>query len=306
MTSGAPLTLESAPERGERSPHGGEGPRPARELRTGIGLRAAHHDEIVKRRPDVGWFEAHTENYFARGGSQRRVLAKVRESYELSLHGVGLSIGSTDPLDLSHLAEIARLVREHQPMLVSEHLSWGSVGGRFTNDLLPMPYTEEALRHMSARVRQVQDALGREILVENVSSYLEFTCSQLTEWNFLAALVQESGCGLLLDVNNVYVNAMNHGFDPLVFLNLIPRRAVREMHLAGHSIRRVGERDVRIDTHDAPVCDEVWALFGAALERFGHVPTLIEWDSNIPALEVLAAEAHKADHMMEVHRARAA
>jgi len=272
----------------------------------GIGLRAAHHAEIVARRPNVGWLEAHTENYFARGGSQRRELAKVRESYELSLHGVGLSIGSTDPLDTVHLAETARLVREQQPMLVSEHVSWGSAGGRFTNDLLPMPYTQEALRHMLARVDQVQDALGRQILIENVSSYLEFKGAELTEWEFLVALARESGCGLLLDVNNVYVSAMNHGFDALTYLNGIPPLAVREMHLAGHSVRRVGEREVRIDTHDAPVCDEVWALYSVALERFGPVPTLIEWDSNIPALDVLAAEAHKADHIMEGHRARAA
>ena len=275
-------------------------------LAAGIGLRAAHHEEIVARRPNVGWFEAHTENYFAWGGSQRRVLGKVRESYELSLHGVGLSIGSTDPLDAVHLAQTALLVREHEPMLVSEHLSWGSVNGRFTNDLLPMPYTEEALRHMIARVSQVQDALGRQILIENVSSYLRFKGEEITEWDFLAALSRESGCALLLDVNNVYVNAMNHGFDALEFLDGIPQQAVREMHLAGHSVRRIGERDVRIDTHDAPVCDEVWSLYAAALERFGPVPTLIEWDSNIPPLDVLAAEAHKADRMMEVHRARAA
>jgi len=275
-------------------------------LRAGIGLRAAHHEEIVARRPSVGWFEAHTENYFARGGSQRRVLDKVRESYELSLHGVGLSIGSTDPLDAAHLAETARLVREQQPLLVSEHLSWGSVNGRFTNDLLPMPYTQEALHHMVARVRQVQDALGRQILIENVSSYLQFKGAELTEWDFLAALSQASGCGLLLDVNNVYVNAMNHGFDALSFLDGVPRHSVREIHLAGHSVRRIGERDVRIDTHDAPVCDEVWTLYAAALERFGPIPTLIEWDSSLPAFDVLAAEAHKADRMMEVERARAA
>jgi uncharacterized protein (UPF0276 family) len=275
-----------------------------RALPAGIGLRAVHHDEIVARRPKVGWLEAHTENYFARGASKR--LAKAREGYELSLHGVGLSIGSTDPLDTVHLSETARLVREHQPMLVSEHLSWGSAGGRYTNDLLPLPYTDEALRHMIARVRQVQDALGRQILIENVSSYLEFKGAELAEWDFLASLAHESGCGLLLDVNNVYVSAMNHGFDALAYLNGIPRTVVREMHLAGHSVRRVGSREVRIDTHDAPVCAEVWSLYAAALERFGAVPTLIEWDSNVPALDVLAAEAHEADRMMEVHRARAA
>ncbi|HEU4626073.1 MAG TPA: DUF692 domain-containing protein [Steroidobacteraceae bacterium] len=274
--------------------------------RAGIGLRAIHHSEIVARSPDVGWFEAHSENYFARGGALPRVLRAVRERYPLSLHGVGLSIGSTDPLDRAHLAEIARLVRDFEPMLVSEHLCWGSVGGRFTNDLLPLPYTEEALRHMIERVRHVQDVLGRGILIENVSSYLQFASSTLTEWDFLAALARESGCGLLLDVNNVYVSAANHGFDPLTYLNGIPRHAVREIHLAGHSRRTVDGREVLIDTHDGPVCDAVWSLYAAALERFGPVPTLIEWDSNIPPLEVLVGEAHKADRMRERHRAHAA
>jgi uncharacterized protein (UPF0276 family) len=277
-----------------------------RGLRTGIGLRAIHHEEIVARRPHVGWLEAHSENYFGRGSAPGNVLAKVRGDYPLSLHGVGLSIGSTDAFDSTHLAEIARLARDLEPMLVSEHLSWGSVGGRFTNDLLPMPYTEEALRHMVARVGHVQDVLGRQMLIENVSSYLQFSSSQMTEWDFLAALAQESGCGLLLDVNNVYVNAMNHGFEPLVFLNGIPQSAVREMHLAGHSIRSVGGRDVRIDTHSAPVCEEVWALYCEALKRFGAVPTLIEWDAEIPALDVLVAEARKADQTRENQHARAA
>jgi uncharacterized protein (UPF0276 family) len=276
------------------------------ELRTGIGLRAIHHSEIVARGPDVGWLEAHSENYFARGGALPRVLGAIRERYPLSLHGVGLSIGSTDPLAHAHLAEIARLVRDFEPMLVSEHLCWGSVGGRFTNDLLPLPYTEEALHHMTDRVRQVQDFLGRQILIENVSSYLQFAGSNIDEWDFLAALAHDSGCGLLLDVNNVYVSAMNHGFDPLTYLNRVPRDAVQEIHLAGHSVRRVGGREVLVDTHDGPVCDAVWTLYAAAVERFGSVPTLIEWDSNIPALEVLAAEARKTDRMKDAHRAHAA
>jgi uncharacterized protein len=275
------------------------------ELRTGIGLRAIHHAEIVARGPDVGWLEAHSENYFARGGGLPRLLRALRERYPLSLHGVGLSIGSTDPLDRAHLAEIARLVRDFEPMLVSEHLSWGSVRGRFTNDLLPLPYTEEALRHMTDRVQQVQDFLGRPILIENVSSYLQFAHSTLDEWDFLAALAHDSGCGLLLDVNNVYVSAMNHGFDPLTYLNRVPRPAVQEIHLAGHSLCQIDGREVRLDTHDRPVCDEVWALYAAAVERFGSVPALIEWDSNLPTLDVLASEAHKADRMRETH-ARAA
>jgi uncharacterized protein (UPF0276 family) len=274
-------------------------------LRTGIGLRAIHHQEVIARSPGVGWFEAHSENYFGRG-SPREVLEKVRRDYPLSLHGVGLSMGSTDDLDSHHLAEIVRLTRELQPMLVSEHLSWGSAGGRFTNDLLPLPYTEEALRHMVARVNQVQEALGREMLIENVSSYLQFAHSQIDEWDFLAALAKQSGCGLLLDVNNVYVSAMNHELDALRFLNGIPRECVREMHLAGHSVRNVGGREIRIDTHSAPVCEAVWDLYAAALERFGPVPTLIEWDTDIPPLDELVAEARKADCMLERHHARAA
>jgi uncharacterized protein len=275
-------------------------------LRTGIGLRAIHHDEVIARGPDVGWFEAHSENYFGRGGLPRRLLARVRERYPVSLHGVGLSMGSTDPLDEIHLGEIVQLAREIDPLFVSEHLSWGSAGGRFTNDLLPLPYTEEALRHMVERVHQVQEEIGREMLIENVSSYLQFTHSQIDEWDFLATLARQSGCFLLLDVNNVYVNAMNHGFDPLRFLDGIPRDRVREIHLAGHSIQKMSEREIRIDTHDAPVCDEVWALYSAALDLFGPVPTLIEWDSKIPALDALAAEAHKADRRQESHHARAA
>jgi uncharacterized protein (UPF0276 family) len=279
----------------------------AEALSAGIGLRAIHHREVIARRPAVGWFEAHSENYFARGGAPREVIEAVRRNYPLSLHGVGLSMGSTDPLDATHLAEVVRLTRELEPMLVSEHLSWGSVGGRFTNDLLPLPYTEEALQHMVSRVAQVQEALGRQMLIENVSSYLQFAHSQIDEWDFLAELARRSGCGLLLDVNNVYVNAMNHGFDAPGFLNgLPPRGVVQEMHLAGHSVHTVGGREIRIDTHSAPVCDEVWSLYAAALERFGPVPTLIEWDSEIPALDVLVAEAGKADRMRDAHHACAA
>jgi uncharacterized protein (UPF0276 family) len=280
---------------------------PANEvLRAGIGLRAVHHREVLTRRPSVGWFEAHSENYFARGGPARAVIEAVRRDYPLSLHGVGLSMGSTDPLDAAHLAEIVRLTRELEPMLVSEHLSWSSAGGRFTNDLLPLPYTEEALQHMVSRVEQVQDALGRQMLIEKVSSNLHFAHSSLVVWDLHSALARRSGCGLLLDVNNVYVSATNHGFDALRFLNGIPRDAVREMHLAGHSVHVVDGHEIRIDTHSSPVCDAVWNLYRAALERFGPMPTLIEWDSEIPALDVLVAEARKADRIMEMHHARAA
>jgi uncharacterized protein (UPF0276 family) len=289
------------------SQHRGErGSQTVEWLHTGIGLRAQHQAEIVASRPSVGWFEAHSENYFAAGGSQRESLERIRADYALSLHGVGLSIGSTDPLDRAHLNELVRLVRDFAPMLVSEHLAWGSVGGRFMNDLLPLPYTEEALRHMATRVRNVQDALGRQILIENVSSYLQFTCSEVPEWEFLAALAHESGCGILLDVNNVYVSAMNHGFDARDYVDGIPGSVVKEIHLAGHAVNRVGRREFRIDTHNTHVCDAVWDLYALALKRFGRVPALIEWDADIPALEVLVAEAQKADQIMETCRAATA
>jgi uncharacterized protein len=274
--------------------------------RAGIGLRSQHHREIIERRPAVGWLEAHSENYFAQGGPQRKALERIRESYALSLHGVGLSIGSTDPLDRAHLGELSRLIRDFEPMLVSEHLSWSSAGGRFLNDLLPLPYTEEALKHMVERVCEVQETLGRRILIENVSSYLQFSSSTLKEWEFIAALSRQSGCGVLLDVNNIYVSAMNHGFDPLTYLNAVPPESVQEIHLAGHTVNRVGSREIRIDTHGSQVCKPVWALYEYALQRFGQVPTLIEWDTDIPALDVLTAEAAKADRIAEAHRAVAA
>jgi uncharacterized protein (UPF0276 family) len=267
-------------------------------LRAGIGLRAQHHADILACKPEVGWVEAHTENYFAAGGAQRSYLERIRACYELSLHGVGLSIGSTDPLSRTHLREVARVVRQFEPLLVSEHLSWSCVDGRFTNDLLPLPYTDEALKHMISRVARVQDALGRQILIENVSSYLQFDHSTLREWEFVAELARHSGCGILLDVNNVYVSSQNHGFDPQEYLQALPVAAVREMHLAGHTTRQIGQRQILIDTHNQHVCDAVWELYAFAIRHFGgHVPTLIEWDADIPTLDVLVAEAAKADHI---------
>jgi uncharacterized protein (UPF0276 family) len=254
----------------------------------------------------VGWVEAHSENYFARGGAQCSYLERIRQFYPLSLHGVGLSIGSTDPLNNAHLRQIGRLIREFEPMLVSEHLSWSSVEGRFTNDLLPLPYTEEALQHMICRVRDVQDYFGRQILIENVSSYLQFNHSSLSEWDFLGQLAAQSGCGILLDINNVYVSAQNHGFDAQQYLTSLPRTAVKEMHLAGHTTRQIGPRQILIDTHNRHVCDPVWELYAFAVCHFGVVPTLIEWDADIPPLEELVAEAHKADRLAGCHHVIAA
>lgn len=279
------------------------GPMPAV---TGIGLRALHHLEVVSQKPPVAWFEAHSENYFADGGSHVDCLSRIRSDYPLSLHGVGLSLGSTDELDPVHLARLRRAVTRFEPALLSEHLSWSSVGGRFVNDLLPLPYTEEALRHVSARIAQVQDALGRQILLENVSSYLQFADSTLTEWQFLAGVAAESGCGILLDLNNIYVAAQNHGFTCDDFLQGIPQNTVQEFHLAGHDRIEIEGREMLIDMHGSPVCEEVWNLYRAAVRRFGEVPTLIEWDTNIPALDVLRAEAAKADSIRSAAHALAA
>lgn len=274
--------------------------------RAGIGLRAQHHLQLLEKRPPVEWLEVHSENYFGRDSAHRRVLEKIRAHYSLSLHGVGLSLGSTDPLRLEHLGELAELVRELEPTFVSEHLSWSCIDGRFTNDLLPLPYTEEALQHMVARVGQVQEFLKRQILIENVSSYLRYTCPQVPEWEFLAALVHYSGCGILLDVNNLYVSAMNHGFDACTYLAGIPASAVQEFHLAGHVINRIGQHSIRIDSHGTHVSEAVWILYRAAVRQLGARPALIEWDTDIPALDVLIAEAEKADRVTEALHAVAA
>jgi uncharacterized protein (UPF0276 family) len=267
--------------------------------RAGIGLRSQHHHDIAISKPAVAWIEAHSENYFADGGAQVEALSQARELYPLSLHGVGLSLGSTDPFDQQHLKKLKRLVAWSEPAFVSEHLSWSSVDGEFMNDLLPLPYTDEALRHLIQRVSQLQDYLGRQILVENISSYLQFNCSQLFEWDFLATLARESGCGLLVDVNNIYVSARNHGFDAHTYVRALPRELVKELHLAGHSINRYGDREILIDTHSAPVCEAVWRLYEFTLNCLGNIPTLIEWDTDIPSLDVLVAEADKANKYLE-------
>ena len=279
------------------------GPIPAR---AGIGLRSAHHADVVDRRPSVGWVEAHTENYFHDGGPHLRALERVREHYPLSLHGVGLGLGSVAPLDRDHLARVRRAIERFEPALVSEHACWGHSGGEHFNDLLPLPYTEEAVEHLASRVREVQDTLGRQILVENLSSYFAYTASSLSEWEFLAAVVERSGCGLLLDVNNVYVNSVNLGLDAARFIASVPAAAVQEIHLAGHRRNRVADRELLIDDHGSAVCDDVWALYQQAIARLGPVPTLIEWDTDVPSLDVLVAEARKADGYLEKARELAA
>jgi uncharacterized protein (UPF0276 family) len=267
--------------------------------RAGIGLRSPHHEAIVAERPAVGWLEAHTENYFQDGGPAVRALERVRALYPLSLHGVGLGLGSVEPLDRVHLARVREAVRRFEPQLVSEHACWTHASGEHYNDLLPLPYTEEAVEHLSSRIRDVQDFLGRQILVENLSAYVRFGASQLGEGEFLAAIVERSGCGLLLDVNNAYVNSVNLGLDVDAFYAALPPAAVQEIHLAGHARRRVGEAELLVDDHGSAVCEEVWTLYARALRRFGAMPTLIEWDNAIPPLDVLVAEARRADGWLE-------
>ena len=263
----------------------------------GIGLRAEHYAEFTATRPAVGFIEAHSENYFGRGGRPLQVLDQARRDYPLSLHGVGLSIGSIDPLSTDHLTRLRALIERFEPAVVSDHLCWSSAGGVYANDLLPLPYTEEALAHVVSRVQRVQETLGRRILLENVSSYVEYDDSAMPEWTFVAEVAARSGCGILLDVNNIYVSAHNHGFDARHYLDAIAPAAVGEIHLAGFTTRRFDEGDILIDTHSAPVADAVWALYRRALQRFGPTPTLIEWDTDLPTLATLVAEAHHADRV---------
>lgn len=264
----------------------------------GIGLRSQHYRDVLADKPKVGWFEVHSENYFGKGGAPLHYLEKIREDYPISLHGVGMSLGSVDILDVQHLEKLKGLIARIAPGLVSEHLSWSSFGGEFLNDLAPLPYTEESLRHMVDRISQVQDFLGRYILVENPSSYLEYDYSTLKEYDFLNELSRQTGCGILLDVNNVYVSCQNHGWDAAQYLQGIAADRVGEIHLAGHTANRVADKDILIDTHNQPVCTEVWALYQTALQVVGAKPTLIEWDTDVPALSVLVEEAKQAERKM--------
>lgn len=257
--------------------------------RVGIGLRAPHYEAILARRPALAFLEVHSENFMG-GGTPAATLERFRDDYPLSFHGVGLSLGSADALDRAHLARLAALVRRFEPMLVSEHLSWSAYAGRHAHDLLPLPFTREAADLLVARIGVVQDALERRILVENVSSYVALPGSAMPEWEFVADVVRRSGCALLLDVNNVFVSARNQGFEPLRYLDALRGLPVGEIHLAGHESTPEG----LLDTHAAPVSDEVWALYAAALQRVGEAPTLIEWDARIPPLEVLLAQAERA------------
>ena len=256
----------------------------------GLGLRPQHYDALLSAdRNAVDWLEIVSENYLVDGGRPLAMLDRIAERWPLAMHGVALNIGGSDPLDRDYLHALVKLAKRVRPALISDHLCWSRHDGVQLHDLLPLPHDDASLAHVATRVQQVQDALGRQLVLENVSSYLRFAGDTLGEAEFLCALVEATGCGLLLDINNVYVNAHNHGIDAVAYLDALPRHAVKQLHLAGHSEDALGS-GLLIDTHDAPVCDGVWALYAQAVRRFGEVPTMIERDDDIPALHELLQE----------------
>ena len=256
----------------------------------GVGLRPPHYPAILDEGRRADWFEVISENFMLRGGRPLHVLERVRAERPIVLHGVSLSLGTTDPLNRDYLDDLAALARRFEPAWVSDHLCWGSYGRRYAHDLLPLPYTEEALAHVAGHIAAVQERLGRRILVENVSSYVGFAHSTMPEWEFLAAVAERADCGILLDVNNIYVSAVNHGFDATAYVEGVPPGRVAQIHLAGHTDNGTH----LLDTHDHPVRAEVWDLYRAAVGRFGRVSTLVEWDDRIPPFDDVLAEAARA------------
>jgi uncharacterized protein (UPF0276 family) len=269
----------------------------------GLGLRKEHYETVLAKHPPVDWFEIISENYMVDGGKPLYYLDHIRETYPIAMHGVSLSIGGTDPLDRDYLMRLKTLANRVKPAWVSDHLCWTGVQGTNLHDLMPLPYTPETVNHVAERVTQVQDYLGRQILLENVSSYVAYATSVMTEWEFLCEIAETADCLILLDVNNIYVSAMNHNFDPYAYLSGIPVERVRQFHLAGHTC----QQDLIIDTHDQPIVDPVWNLYAAAVRRFGHVSTMIERDDNIPPLSDLLDELKQARRIAEdIHREQVA
>lgn len=270
------------------------------EYGVGIGLRVPHYQHILEKKPVVDWFEIISENYMVDGGRPLTVLDSILEQYRVVQHGVSMYFGSADPLNREHLKRLKALVRRTGTAWLSDHLCWGSVDGRYTHDLLPMPYTFEAARLTAEKIRQVQDFVEVPVVVENVSSYAEFHVSEMTEWEFLNEVVARADCGILLDVNNIYVSSQNHNFDPLVYLDAVPADRVAQIHIAGHS---KFEKYI-LDTHDHPVLDRVWTLYERAIERCGPTATLLEWDDRIPSFDEVHAEALKANKYLKAASAK--
>ena len=271
------------------------------DLGVGVGLRIPHYRHILEKKPEVDWFEIISENFMVDGGRPLDVLDQILDQYQVVQHGVSIYFGSAEPLNPEHLRRLKALVRRTSTPWVSDHLCWGSVDGRYTHDLLPMPYTWEAVQVTAAKIRQAREELEVPVIVENVSSYAEFHESSMTEWEFLSEVVERADCGILLDVNNIYVSSRNHGFDPRVYLDAVPAERVAQIHIAGHS---QFER-FTLDTHDHPVLDQVWSLYGRAIERCGPTATLLEWDDRIPSFGEVHLEALKADRFLASARAAA-
>jgi hypothetical protein len=266
-----------------------------RQASAGIGLRKAHYSEFLNEKQPVAWLEVHAENFLNFNTPAYHILERIRKDYPISLHAVNLSLGSSDGIDEDHVKRVKALIDRINPFLVSDHLSWGRIDGYYLNDLLPVPYTQEALKLFTSTIARIQDIFGRPLLIENPSSYLQYHSSDIEEADFLATLVHRTGSSILLDVNNIYVSCCNHGWNAEAYLKTIPAAKVKEIHLAGHSL----QGSVRIDDHGSRVCDDVWNLYQKAITLFGPVPTLIEWDTNVPEWEVLRAEAAKAQTILD-------
>jgi len=266
--------------------------------KAGVGLKPEHYQAIIETKPDIGWFEIIAENYMAAGGAVHHYMHKIRENYPLSVHGIGLSLGSEEGVSSHQLSALKKLIDCYQPDLISEHLSWSKNDATVLNDLLPVPYTEEAMNTFIRNIDQTQNFLQRQIMIENPSSYFQLDYSTYSEWDFLITLARRSGAKILLDVNNIYVSAVNHGFDAKQYIKEIPKELVGEIHLAGHSIQQMRGGNVLIDDHGSKVISQVWHLYEYALGLLGNRPTLIEWDANIPKWDVLFAQAKIADQIM--------
>lgn len=266
----------------------------------GVGLRSPHYSSILQNRPQISWFEAISENYMGletgNGGRPIHILEKIRAQYPIVLHGVSLSIGSSDELNFKYLERLNRLIDQIDPLWVSDHLCWTGVNGENLHDLMPLPFTKEAVKHVTEKILKAQDFLKRPLVFENVSAYLSFKHSEMTEWEFLKEIAQRTNCGLLIDVNNIYVSSVNQNFNPITYLSGIPKQSVQQIHLAGHS----KSGDCLIDTHDGPVTDKVWDLYALATKLYGKIPTLIEWDDKIPDFSVLEAEALRAEKLQQL------
>ncbi|MDF2939521.1 MAG: hypothetical protein K0R66_163 [Gammaproteobacteria bacterium] len=270
------------------------------ESTVGVGLRSQHYSYILEHSPKVSWFEILTDNYLDHSSPAFDKLLRIREQYPFIMHGVGLSIGGSDPLNLAYLKQMKALAQSLEPAFISDHFCWTSYQGRYSHELLPLPYTNEAIKHIVARVLEVQDFLKRPILLENISSYLHFECSEMSEAEFINNIARQSGCGILLDINNIYVNSQNHGFQALEYLQNISTEVVKQFHLAGYE----KTEKFLIDNHGAPVYPEVWALYRSAVERFGAKPTCIEWDNHVPTWQVLMEENHKAQAILHSVQAK--